>query len=173
MALNITDFKAWKSNEIFKKDEHFQHMGLVYRVLSQYSATEFNPRDSRITLTTIGQGSPDDSRGIEDVYIDENGHLIFEFTDGQTKDVGKVVQEQTADRIVLEALTVNNSGVLSATSNSVDTNYPCKLYINGVVYFSIGSDPDFSVSGTTVTWNDDFSLTAIDKILIEYTREEN
>lgn len=32
-----------------------------------------------------------DGRGIEDVYIDDNGHLIIVFTDGEKKDVGKVV----------------------------------------------------------------------------------
>lgn len=33
----------------------------------------------------------DDGRGIEDVYIDENGHLIIVFTDGEKKDVGRIV----------------------------------------------------------------------------------
>lgn len=33
----------------------------------------------------------DDGRGIEDVYIDENGHLIIVFTDEEKKDVGRVV----------------------------------------------------------------------------------
>lgn len=33
----------------------------------------------------------DDGRGIENVYIDEKGHLIIVFTDGEKKDVGRVV----------------------------------------------------------------------------------
>lgn len=33
----------------------------------------------------------EDGRGIEDVYINEEGHLIIVFTDGEKKDVGKVV----------------------------------------------------------------------------------
>lgn len=33
----------------------------------------------------------EDGRGIEDVYINEEGHLIIVFTDGEKKDVGRVV----------------------------------------------------------------------------------
>lgn len=56
-------------------------------------------RDGKDGRPGIKGKDGEDGRGIEDVYIDEKGHLIIVFTDGEKKDVGKVVGKDGANGV--------------------------------------------------------------------------
>ncbi len=76
-----------------------------------------------------------DGRGIEDVYIDEEGHLIIVFTDGEKKDVGRVVGKDGVnglgfagaqgrpgkDGVSVVDAKVNNKGHLIVTLSNGET----------------------------------------------------
>lgn len=170
MALLVSDFKPWRPREVLKKEEYFQHMGKVYRVLESFVAESvFNPNDSRFTLTTVGQGSADDARGIADMEVNADGDLIVTYTDGQTQNAGRVRADQQEDRWTVEQLSVTSGGVISNTAEDIDNTMPTKLYVNGIVYFSVGSPTNFTISGKTITWvSAEFSLSSTDRVVAEY-----
>lgn len=170
MAGNVSDFKAWRPKTAYYEHEFFQHLGKVYKVLEPFVSDDlFRERDSRYTLSTIGQASEGDARGIADVDINNAGDLIITYTDGTTTNVGNVRPPAAEDRWTVDILTVNGSGIISNTSENIDTSMVSKLTVNNLTYYSVETPTRFTISGKTITWvSSEFSLSAADKVVAEY-----
>lgn len=71
-----------------------------------------------------------------------------------------------------ELLTVTATNTVSALTKTPAPGTTMELYVNGLMYSPLGGTPDFTISGTTITWsaaNAGFSILTGDRVIASYS----
>lgn len=168
----VTDNIPWRANTWLYKGQRFQHVGKVYKVINDFKTGATFQISSNFTIDSGGSGgSGADGRGITSAVVNEDGDLIITYTDATQANAGHVRGSNASDNLTSEPLQVTATNVLTHTTSPIDTTKPVTLVVNHLSYSNVETQPAFTISGSTITWDADvegLNLTTDDIVVVYY-----